>query len=172
MFVRCIAAGVSLVLLLGCAPGATPNAPTVQAGATQVAKEVQAGATQVAPSVQSGATQVGKTVGQAVGASPVQITDVGLSSGDATITLRNTSADPVDLSGWQVRVGDQAATLPSGARVPPGQSLTLHTAGGTSTGTDLYLGTQADALRGSLQRGARVALVDDRGNVVGDFVIP
>ena len=91
---------------------------------------------------------------------------------DVTITLQNAGSAAADLTGWRLQVGNSTATLPSGTRVAPGDTITVHTAGGTNTARDVYLGQQAAALITGLQPGARIALVDDRGTAVSEFVLP
>lgn len=102
----------------------------------------------------------------------LQITGVQLSPQDATITLQNTGSTVVDLAGWQLRVGAQQAVLPQNTVALPGQAITLHAASGTSSGTDVYLGTVAPALATGLQPGAQVALVDPSGRAATQFTIP
>lgn len=178
---RLLTASAALVVLAGCTAGAPVTqptiAPTAQAVATQVAPTAQAVATQVAPTVQAVATQVSGTPGaQALGtvtaASPVQVSNVRFDQNDTTITLRNTSASQLDMTGWQLRVGSDIVSLPNNAQIAPGQTLTLHTARGTSMGSDVYLGSEASNLAESLRPGAQVALVNNQGTVVAEFVLP
>ncbi len=102
----------------------------------------------------------------------LQITGVTVGPSDSTLTLRNTGTTIIDLAGWELRIGPERATLPSGATVPPGQSLTIHTGSGTDTATDLYLGTRAASLANGFRSGAQVALVDPAARPVVQFVIP
>jgi hypothetical protein len=76
------------------------------------------------------------------------------------------------MTGWRLRAGAATATLPSGARVGPGESVTLHTAAGTSTARDIYLGQEASALAQELRPGVTVALIDAQGSSVSEFRIP
>ena len=64
------------------------------------------------------------------------------------------------------------ATLPGNASVAPNDTVTIHTASGTSAGKDIYLGQEASALLSGLQPGATVALVDAQGATVNEFVLP
>jgi hypothetical protein len=102
----------------------------------------------------------------------MQITAVAVSSADVAITIQNSSGSPVDLSGWKLRAGSATATLPSGARVPANDSVTIHTSAGTSTGRDIYLGQDAAALLPELRPGATLALLDAQGNTVTEFRLP
>jgi len=76
------------------------------------------------------------------------------------------------MSGWRLRVGTATATMPANTRVAPGQTITIHTASGTSGGQDVYLGAEAAALLSGLQPGASVQLVDAQGTVVSEFALP
>jgi competence protein ComEC len=61
---------------------------------------------------------------------------------DEYIVLKNTGAEPLDLSGWTV--ADEAGrtyTVPDGFTLAPGTTVTLHTGSGTDTDTDLYWGS-------------------------------
>ncbi len=102
----------------------------------------------------------------------LRITGVQLSPQDATITLENTGTTVVDLAGWQLRVGSQQAVLPPNTVALPGQAIRLHAASGTSSGSDVYLGTVAPALATGLQPGAQVALVDPTGRMAAQLTIP
>lgn len=69
----------------------------------------------------------------------------GASLNNEWVQVRNTSAVPVDLSGWTLRdAGNQAwYTLPQGSVLAPGDYRTIHTGSGqdaTPTGRDLYRG--------------------------------
>ncbi len=89
-----------------------------------------------------------------------------------TITVQNVSSSAVDLTGWRLRVGSVRAMLPSGARVGPNESVTIHTASGTGTAPDIYLGTEAAALLAGLRPGASLVLVDPQGTATEGFVLP
>jgi hypothetical protein len=69
-------------------------------------------------------------------------------------------------------VGTLPLQLPSNATVPAGQSLTLHTATGTSSGSDVYLGQNTQQIESSLQPGTRVALQNPSGTTVSSFTVP
>jgi hypothetical protein len=169
---------------------------TVQVAATQVAPTAQAVSTQVAPTVQAAATQVSAAVGTAVATTqpmatvapaataaaaaagtaaagaPMRIVDAKLGLPDTTLTLRNSGAAPVDLTGWGLRAGDATAALPSSAQVAPGSAVTLHTTSGASTPTDIYLGGAATSILPNLRSGQRIALVDGQGRVVSEMMLP
>jgi hypothetical protein len=150
---------------------ATQAAPTVQAAATQAAPTAQAAATQAAPTVQAAATQVAPTVQAAAASVPVRISAVNSTPTDATITVQNTSANRVDMSGWSLQVGAATAQLPSGLNVQPNQSVTLHTGEGTSTASDVYLGAAARPLTAEVKPGARVVLQGPSGPPAA-FTVP
>jgi hypothetical protein len=76
------------------------------------------------------------------------------------------------MSGWRLRVGTATAALPGNARAAPGEVVTIHTASGTSTARDIYLGQEAASLISGLQPGATVALLDAQNQTVTEFVIP
>ena len=167
--------GAAMVAFIAaCAPTATaPSAPTAVSAATAAASPV---ATLVAASpvttVAAAASAAASPAAAIVAASPVRITAAQLSPTDTTITVQNAGNAVVDMTGWQLRVGGAAVTLPSNSRVAPGESITIHTASGTNSGTDVYLGSDAATLASGLQPGATVALVDAQGTVVSEFVLP
>jgi hypothetical protein len=103
---------------------------------------------------------------------PVQITSASLGAGDATVTIQATGSQPLSLSGWTLVVGTTPVQLPSDATIPAGQTLKIHTAAGANTGTDVYLGQNAQAIVSALQPGARVALQNPGGATVISFTVP
>jgi hypothetical protein len=105
-------------------------------------------------------------------ATPVQITNASVSGSDATVTVQDMGSQPLNLSGWTLMVGTMPVQLPSAATIPAGQSLTLHAASGASTGTDVYLGQNTQAIASSLQPGTRVALQNPTGAIVASFTVP
>jgi hypothetical protein len=118
------------------------------------------------------ATPAAAAAGTATAASPVRISGVQVSPADTTITLQNSGNAAADLSGWKLRVGSTTATLPANTRAGPGETITLHTASGTSSGRDVYLGQDAAALLVGLQPGANIALLDAQDRTVTEFTIP
>jgi hypothetical protein len=102
----------------------------------------------------------------------VHILGVQSSGSDATISLQNSSASTVDLSGWQLRVGTANAQLPAGLTVQPGQVVTLHMGSGTNTATDVYLGSLGSTLAPQLKPGAQVVLQNPNGTPATAFTIP
>ena len=110
--------------------------------------------------------------GTATAASPVRITAAQIGPTDSTITVQNTSGSAVDMSGWRLRVGSATATLPANSRVAANDTATIHTASGTSSGKDIYLGQDATALLAGLQPGATVALLNAQGTSVAEFTLP
>jgi hypothetical protein len=161
------------------APTAQAVAPTVAAVATQVASAAtaaaptaQAAATLVVSTVAPAATAVAPAVGTAVAMSPVQIVDAKLGLPDTTLTVRNSGLAAIDMSGWGLRAGQATATLPANMRVAPGETITLHTMDGASTGKDVYLGTAATAsLLTGMRPGNKVALLDRQGRVMTEFTL-
>jgi len=151
---------------------ATQAAPTVQSLATQSAPTVQSLATQSAPTVQALATQVAPVAATASASAPVRILGVQSTSTDASISLQNTSSSNADLGGWQLKVGTSTVTLPAGLTVPAGQTVTLHTASGTSTATEVYLGSTASSITPLLKPGAQVVLQNPSGAPTTAFTIP
>jgi hypothetical protein len=154
------------------AAAASPAATQAAAAASPVATQIAAAASPVATQAAAAASPVATQAAAAAAASPVRITGGQLSPTDTTITIQNAGTQAVDMSGWRMRVGTATAALPANTRVGPGETLTVHTAGGTSAGRDVYLGQEAAALLGGLQPGAGVALLDAQGNVVSEFVLP
>jgi competence protein ComEC len=184
-----VAAGLTL-LLAACTPAQTPAQPTVGAAATAVAKPANTAAVAASPAAATvvaaaspvatalaspaatAAAGASPAAGTAVAASPVRITAAQLSPTDSTITLQNTSATAADLAGWRLRVGTASAALPSGTRVGPNETLTIHTASGTNTARDIYLGPESAALLAGLRPGATVALLNAQGASVAEFTLP
>lgn len=172
--VRALSVG-SMALLIGCAPAspAAPTAPTLVPTARALATQAAPMASPVASAIAAiPVAPVASAVASAVAASPIVITGAQLSPSDTTLTLRNTSGGTVDLTGYSLRVGTATASLPGALRMAPGETVTIHTASGTSTATDAYLGAASQALLGGLQPGAQVTLVDARGSVVSTFSLP
>jgi hypothetical protein len=181
-----------LAVLVACSTSSPPPtvAPTVQSVATQAAPTAQAVATQAAPTAQTAATQVAPTVqvvatagagmatqapaaaSTAVAGAPVRITEASLSASDPRITIQNTTNQPVDLSGWTLRVGETSARLPANTQAPAGQALVLHVQSGASSGRDVYLGQPAPDLMQALRPGARVALEDPSGSTITAVTVP
>jgi len=124
------------------------------------------------PTQQAVATSAAPSVSTAAAAAPVQLTNARVTSSDAMVTVENTSAQPVDLSGWSLQVGSAKAQLPQGVNVQPDQSVTLHTAAGTSTNADVFLGQSGQGLVSQLQPGATVALANPSGGTVSSFMVP
>ncbi len=186
-------AAMALLAVLACGQVAAPPGPTPQAVATQVATAVQAASTpaaaaasplataavaaatraaEVASPVATSAAGAASPLATAVASSPIEITGWQVGPSDANVTLRNNGQETVDLSGWQLRVGARGAALPTGTRLAPGGSLTLHLARGTSAGSDVYLGDEGAALLQEIQPGVPALLVDSRGNIVAQVMIP
>ena len=187
-YLACLTLAILALAVLGaCTPSPTPAAPTVGAAATSVATAAQPAAatamaaaspvaTQVvavaSPAVATAAAGASPVATAAAGASPIRITDARLGASDVTISLQNASSTAVDLTGWRLRVGSATAALPSGARVAPNESVTLHSAAGTNTARDIYLGQESSALMQGVVPGASVELVDQQGNTAASFRIP
>jgi hypothetical protein len=191
---------LAAVVLVGlaCTPSPPPVGPTVGAAATAVATAAQPAAatavaaasplaTQVAaaaspavatavaaasPLATQAAAAASPAIATAASAAPVRITGAQLSTTDTTITIQNVSGSTIDLAGWRLSVGQATATLPSGARIAPNETVTIHTASGTSTARDVYLGQDAAALMSGLRPGATVAVTNPQGERVAQFTLP
>jgi hypothetical protein len=140
---------------------ASQSVPTTQATATRVA------ATQALPSLPPAAAT-------SVAASPVSITGVQPSQSDATVMVRNTSTDRVNLSGWHLLVGTATAPLLDSGNlmVDPNQTITLHLSLGTSAPGNVYLGQASGALGRAMTPGQLVTLTDFDGDVASVYQIP
>ena len=153
-------------------PAASPApSPSPAVLSSPSASRAAVAAPSLSPSVAGSPAALPTVVGTPV-TTGLQITGVQLSPQDATITLQNTGTTVIDLAGWQLRVGSQQAVLPPNTVALPGQAITLHAASGTSSGTDVYLGTVAPALATGLQPGAQVTLVDPTGRTATQFTVP
>ncbi len=122
-------------------------------------------ATQVAAAASPLATQI-------TAASPIRFAGISLNPADTTITVQNAGTQAVDMSNWQLRVGSASATMPPNTSAAPGDTVVIHTATGTSTGRDVYLGAQAASLIAGLQPGATIQMLNAQGAVQAEFVIP
>lgn len=151
---------------------ATQAAPTAQVLATQMAPTAQALATQAGPTLQALATQAAPIAATAVANPPVRILGAQSTSSEATISLQNTSASSLDLSGWTLRVGSASVQLPSGLSVPAGQAVVLHTGSGTSTASDVYLGSLGSSIAAQVKPGAQVVLQNPGSGASTAFTIP
>jgi Lamin Tail Domain len=103
---------------------------------------------------------------------PVQISNANINANDATVTLRNTGSQPVNLGGWTLMVGTTPVALPSSATISPGQSLTLHSASGSDSSSDVYLGGTLPNVAGAVQPGTRITLQNSTGSPVTAFTVP
>ena len=151
---------------------ASPAVATAVAAASPAAATAAAAASPAVGTVVAVASPVASPAAAVAAASPVRITGARLDLSDTTVTVQNVTSSAVDLAGWRLRVGAATAALPSGSRVGPNEVITIHTAAGTSTAQEIYLGQEATALIGGMRPGARVALVDAQGTVVGEFTLP
>jgi hypothetical protein len=184
---RSVAAIAAIGAIVACGPtaGSTPVVPTsatVTSGASKVST-VAAGPTgaAVASTVSAGASTVGTAaagttgstaVGTAVAAAPVRILGAQLNPSDPTLTLQNTGGQPVDMTGWKLRVGSSTVNMPANSKVGPNETVTIHVAPGTSTAKDVYLGAEAMTLATALRPGARVAIENQSGSTVTEFALP
>ena len=148
------------------------------------------------PTVETGATQIATPYipgNQPSLAGPVQIAQVTVDSPDSVVFIQNVGAGgsgstaSEDVSGWKLEAGSTTVTLPEATRLPPGSTLAVHTGVGSQTPvpattavsvstpqstSTLYLGPSGEALSQALQPGATVLLVDSRGTVVSQGVVP
>jgi len=172
----------SLLLAAGCSSGAQPlppNALTVAPVATQVAairsgSETPSGtavalATELAPTLQVLEQTVGP-VATSVAQSTVHMTGLNVTSADTTIVVQNSGSSAVNLEGWTLLLGPNIPlTLPS-IQIAPGQSLTLHTAAGTNTASDVYLNIASNgSIATTFARGQRAVLVDPNKQIASVF---
>jgi hypothetical protein len=102
----------------------------------------------------------------------VQIANATVTPADTTVTLLNPSSQPLSLSAWTLMVGTTSVPLPSSATIPANQSLTLHSATGTNSNSDVYLGGTVPNLSAILQPGTRVSLENPSGSPVTAFTVP
>ena len=183
-----LAATLGLTTLVACAPAAAPAAPTPKpaapaaspaaspiaspAASPAVASPVATSAAALASPAATTAAAASPAAATAAAASPVRITAAQITPTDTTVTVQNAGTAAVSMAGWKLRVGTATATLPGNASVAPNDTVTIHTASGTSAGKDIYLGQEASALLSGLQPGATVALVDAQGATVNEFVLP
>lgn len=152
--------------------GASPAAATAVAGASPAVATVTAAAPGVvATAVAAVSPSPGASPG-ASGSTDIRLTGVQPSATDTTFSLQNSGSTAVDVSGWRLRVGSNTAMLPANTRLGPGETLTIHTATGTSSGRDVYLGASAATLMSGLQPGASVALLDAQDRVVSEITLP
>jgi competence protein ComEC len=151
---------------------ATQIAPTAQALANQAAPTVSAAATQIAPTAQALANTAAPFAATVTTSAPVRVTNVKVETTDSTVALQNVGNQAVDLSNWSLQVGTVHTQLPAGLNVPPGQTVTVHTGSGTSSPTDVYLGTDAQAIASQLRPGVQIVLANPSGSPVSSFVVP
>ncbi|HZQ97485.1 MAG TPA: lamin tail domain-containing protein [Chloroflexota bacterium] len=98
--------------------------------------------------------------------------NANVSPTDSTLTLQNTSNQAVDMAGWTLRVGSASVALPSNAKIGPNDSMTIHTGSGSSSGKDLYLGSDAATIASAFRPGTTVAIVNQQGSTVTQFALP
>jgi hypothetical protein len=91
---------------------------------------------------------------------------------DLAIALQNAGASVVDLTGWQLRIGMVAVSLPPGTRVDPSTSVIVYTGDGVGTAHDVYLGQAATSLLGQIQPGAVVSILDPSKVAVATGIVP
>jgi len=160
-------------------------APTVQAAAQAVAPTVQAAAS---PAVATAGALSGTAVAAASPVAtalaspspspaaeipaPVRIADASLTDDTPWVSLKNDGSTPVDVGGWRLEVGTQAAALPDDAAIEPGETLTLHAGDGPSSDHEIYLGASGQALISAAQPGTFVRLTDDEGRMVTQTTVP
>ena len=170
------ASPAAATVVAGASPAATQVVAAASPAATQAAAAASPIATQVAAAASPIATQAAAAAPavatQVTAASPVRFAGVNLSPTDTTITIQNAGTSAVDMSGWELRVGSATATMPANVSAGPGDTVTVHTASGNSSGRDVYLGAQAAALLSGLQPGANIQLVNAQGAVQAEFMIP
>jgi Lamin Tail Domain len=167
------AAATAVAAAPGVAQTAVAAASPVAATAVAAVSPAVATVTAAAPGLAAtAAAAVSPGVASPTALAPIVVAGVQPSATDTTITIRNQGNAVVDLAGWQLRVGTATARLPSGARVEQGQTLTVHTGTGTTSGSDVYLGSDGPALLAAVQPGATIALIDQQNRVVSELIIP
>jgi endonuclease YncB( thermonuclease family) len=94
------------------------------------------------------------------------------------IRIRNDGAEPVDLDGWTLRVGnDRSRRMPTGGPIAPGDAVTVHVGSGTDTANDRYLGSSVPMLQnadltGKQHLGSGSYLVDPDGDIRAHMTWP
>jgi lamin tail-like protein len=164
--VASLAAAASLLVLTACGSNA-PAAKSSVVSPTQPPRN----APTASASPRAGASP-SPSPSPSVPIARVEITDASI--GDATpwISLKNTTGDPIILTGWKLQVGDQTATIPGNAIAQPGETLTMHVETGESSERDIYLGTEGEALAKAGAPGTAVKLMDPDGKQVSQTTIP
>jgi hypothetical protein len=162
--VASFAVAASIIVLTACGSTA-PAAKPAAVSPTQPPRNVPS----VSASPRAGASP---SPSPSVPLARVEITDASI--GDATpwISLKNTSGDPIILTGWKLQVGDQTATIPGNAIAQPGETVTMHVESGESSERDIYLGTEGEALAKAGAPGTPVKLMDPDGKQVSETTIP
>jgi hypothetical protein len=159
----------SLIVLTACGGAAPPAAPANAPAKT--ANTTPAAAASPRANASPGAAALASP-SPAVPIARVQITDASL--GDATpwISLKNTTGDPIILTGWKLQVGSATATIPGNAIAQPGETVTMHVKTGLSSERDIYLGAEGEALAKAGAPGTPVKLSDPEGQVVSETTVP
>ena len=93
----------------------------------------------------------------------IQIEQVVLAAEDATVTLLNTGAAAVDLSGWFICQRPSYWPFPS-VSVAAGARLVVHTAAGANTDSDVFAGGAFGRLNGDGNSAVRVYHDNGFGN--------
>lgn len=91
----------------------------------------------------------------------------GLGGGDVDdeyLVFTNDGEDPLDVSGWRVENDSgRSYVFPDGVVVAPGERVTLHSAAGTDTDTELYWGSSEPVWS---ERGGTVTVTTETGRQV------
>lgn len=154
------------------APGAATSPPSAPAAASPAAPKT-APATAASPGPSRAASpRAAASPSPSPAAAAIRVIGLQLQPNDATMTLVNTGSQPVDLSGWTIRLGDATVTLPDDLRIDGNERLTLHTATGTNTEEDVYLGESAADLLTAWEPGSDLILEDASGRQVTQLIIP
>jgi micrococcal nuclease len=85
---------------------------------------------------------------------------------DEYLTIRNTAASSVDLTGWQVRDSDGFVYIFPAVSLAPGQTLDLHTGNGTPSAGEIFMGSPVPVLNND---GDTLTLSDRGGKAVSAF---
>lgn len=86
--------------------------------------------------------------------------------------LQNPTPMALDLTGWKLRIGTTSVSFPSNSRIGPNETAVIHLGPGTSSGNDIYLGQEGQALASALKPGARITLEGPNGQMIAEFALP
>jgi hypothetical protein len=91
---------------------------------------------------------------------------------ECTVTIESVSTQRIHLGGWALEIGGTRMQLPMHVVVIPHRPLTIHTAAGESTPTDIYLGEKTQPLASQFVSGAVIYLMNPSGEAVSSYTLP